>query len=119
MDFFDIHQEHRLHRQRKDIDDASRQARRAKNEAEDLRERLDRLHLATSAMWELLCERTGLDEDDLLAKIEEVDLRDGKADGRIDARAPAVQCPACARPNHSQRKACLYCGMKLPASSPL
>ena len=43
---------------------------------------LDRLTLVCQAMWELLRERTGLTESQLLAKVTEVDLRDGKLDGK-------------------------------------
>ena len=121
MNFFNLHQSHHFHSQRGDIRDVSRQARESKNEIEDLHARLDRLHLATSAMWELLCERTGLDEDDLLAKIQEVDLRDGRLDGRVDegVNAPPAQCPACSRVNNSRRTTCLYCGIELPPTSPI
>ena len=54
---------------------------------------------------------------DLIAKIKEIDLRDGKLDGK-----PGVspqECPGCGKPNGPHRKACLYCGGELPAVSPL
>ena len=112
---------HQLREQGQGIRDAKRTARRSQEDTDDLRTRVDRLHLATTAMWELLCERTGLDEDDLLAKIQEIDLRDGKRDGRIDTRASAspVECPECTRTNNARRTACLYCGVELPPTSPL
>ncbi len=105
----------------KDALDAKRMARQSKNESDDVRGQLDRLHLATAAIWELVCERTGLDEDDLLAKIQEIDLRDGRLDGRIgkSAKSAPSECPACSRVNNARRLTCLYCGDPLSPSSPL
>ena len=74
--------------------------------AEDLAERVDQLALATQALWELAAERLHISDAELTAKIEEVDLRDGKADGRIRA---GLACTACNR----RHRHCLYCGADL------
>src|SRR5882724_2349184 len=50
----------------------------------DLEHALSRTTLACQALlWELLRARVGLTEDELLAKMTEVDLRDGTQDGRM------------------------------------
>ncbi len=73
---------------------------------------LERMHLFQLATLELLIERTGVTEQQILAKVEEIDRRDGKTDGRLAVR-PAP-CPDCKRLNHSQRTNCVYCGAGLP-----
>jgi hypothetical protein len=73
-----------------------------------LQSQIDGLLLATQAMWELLRDKTGLSEEDLRQRMEEIDLRDGVRDGRI---GPAkVNCPACNRINNDRRTHCVYCG---------
>jgi hypothetical protein len=80
----------------------------------DLKSRFERLALVTQALAELLAERAHVSEADFLAKIDEVDMRDGVRDGRVtgDTRS----CPKCGRPSPGHRTACLYCGAPLPAT---
>ena len=77
-----------------------------------LQSQMDRLHLMQLALLELNLERLGISEAQFLAKLEELDRRDGRPDGRL-ALAPAG-CPSCKRPNHARRLACIYCGERLP-----
>jgi hypothetical protein len=74
----------------------------------ELQHQVQRLSLLNQALWELLQERTGLTDRDLEAKAEEVDLRDGKPDGKISE--VAVRCPTCQRVCNSKHEKCLYCG---------
>jgi len=73
--------------------------------------------LVMRAMWELLVERVGLTEDDLIRKVEEIDRRDGVVDGR--AAQTTIVCPNCKRVNTRNRELCLYCDRPLPTGSPL
>lgn len=76
-----------------------------------LERRINRLALASQAMWELLRERTNVTDKELADKILEVDLRDGQTDGRI---APAaLECPNCHKSISSRRPTCVYCGVEL------
>jgi hypothetical protein len=71
--------------------------------------RLQRLALVVEAMRETL-EAAGLvDQAQVLAKVAEIDLRDGSADGR-HAPATALRCGQCGRVNGANRSRCLYCG---------
>ena len=81
-----------------------------------IEERLDRLVLVCTAMWELIQEKTSLSEEDLLAKVREVDLRDGAEDNKI--RGAIAQCPQCGRTMSPRHRRCLYCGNANLASRP-
>ncbi|MBN1555999.1 MAG: zinc-ribbon domain-containing protein [Phycisphaerae bacterium] len=91
-----------------DAVDASIQKTQISSDVRFLEDRLDKLLLVCSALWELLRDRTDLTEDDLLAKVQEVDLRDGQADGKITRTVK--KCPKCGRTMSPRHKQCLYCG---------
>jgi hypothetical protein len=95
---------------------AAHTAQAAESELAALRESVDRLTLMNHALWELLREHATLQDSDLLARIESIDLRDGVRDGKRGAAVSA--CAACGRPNRSQRPRCLYCGVSLPLNEP-
>ncbi len=105
---WNLSQEQRINELASDL----RKAAEPERQITKTREELESLMLVTAAVWELLKERTGLTEDDLLRKIQEVDLRDGTADGRITTHA--VECRNCRRMNSSRHPRCLYCGQAIP-----
>ena len=72
------------------------------NRIEDLNERLDSMAIILRALVSLLEER-GLSAADLMAKIEELDLADGTADGRI--KAGPVECSGCGGRSFSMQTA--------------
>jgi ribosomal protein S27AE len=74
----------------------------------DLQDRLDRLTLVTQAMWELVQEKTGLKESDLMEHVQNLDLRDGVADGKVTRTVS--RCPQCQRTMSPRHQRCLYCG---------
>lgn len=77
-----------------------------------MRSQIDTLTLANQAMWELLSERHGLTEHDLRQKMEEVDLRDGKLDGKL-TRTEIKQCNECGHKVGKHRENCYWCGANL------
>ena len=79
------------------------------NEAE-LGRRLEKLSLICRAMWTLVQERANLSEKELIERTTEVDLLDGKADGRVSV--PARECTTCKRTIAPHHERCLYCGGK-------
>lgn len=85
---------------------------RLRAQVEELQRRLDTMTLAAQAMWELLRLQGRFSDTDLLEKMQEVDLRDGEADGRITSGL--VNCPGCGRRNRSTRRHCVFCGAGLP-----
>ena len=70
--------------------------------------RFQRLALLCSAMWSLLQEKTGITDNELVERFKELDLRDGKLDGRIVK--PMVKCPDCGATISRDYNRCLICG---------
>ena len=73
-----------------------------------LEERLARLTLICKGAFELLLESGGVTERQVAERILEVDLRDGKADGRVTPRPK--RCPKCGAGICAKFGRCLFCG---------
>ncbi len=77
------------------------------NDVEDLSERVDRLVLLCAAMWSIL-EDGGATEEQLIARVQEIDEADAVLDGQITARpTPCRKCDTLVAPGLA---ACQYCG---------
>lgn len=87
---------------------AGADARRALQVNEELERRVERLSLMTEALWTLLRERLGLTDEELLSMAEEIDLSDGKLDGRVNRTSSA--CTSCGRMVSARHVKCIYCG---------
>ena len=94
---------------------AQSSAREAQETAKENEERIDQLVLVCAAMWELLREKAGLTEDDLITRVAEIDARDGIADGKLTAKVQ--KCPKCSRVISPKHMRCLYCGFQIPIDS--
>ena len=90
---------------------ANAKADRQGYKIDDLTDKVERLSLACQGMWELIRDRTQITEQDLEAKMLEIDARDGKVDGKISTQA--LNCHACGRPTSSKRNRCVMCGAPL------
>ncbi len=77
--------------------------------AGSLRSDVERLMIIAEALWEILRDRFGLDDAELFRRMAEIDLRDGRADGRL-APSPPRPCPDCGRVMSRGRPICLFCG---------
>lgn len=83
---------------------SARQGRRVDDAADDVM----RLVLILQAMFELMGERLGITQEELMARIHEIDGRDGTVDGRV---TPAPRdCPACQTKVPVDRETCQFCG---------
>jgi hypothetical protein len=98
----------RGHKAEATADSAASKATSLQDEVTKLGVRFNRLLLLNQALWELLKERTGLEEQDVLAKVTEIDQRDGKIDGKMGISV--MDCPACGQKTNSKRSSCLMCG---------
>jgi hypothetical protein len=74
----------------------------------NLNDRFDRLALICQAMWELLRNSNNFSEDILLKKVQELDLRDGKLDGKVTKQLQ--KCSACNKTLNPRHRKCIYCG---------
>ena len=92
---------------------ASEQAMDAKTEVNALKFEVERLLMISEALWGILKEQLGYDEEELIRRIEEIDMRDGKIDGKV-ANQPPEPCPFCGRKLIGKRPLCLYCGEHIP-----
>ncbi len=91
--------------------EAKRSAGEARRDVQSLAVELDRTQLACAAMWSILQEKLQISEEDLLAKMNEIDLSDGKLDGKVSKGA--VACPKCNRTISRRLPKCIYCGQPI------
>ncbi len=88
---------------------AARQAAEARSRTEALQQDIEKLYMITEALWTLLREQHGYDDEVLGRLVESIDLRSGKADGRR-AKSTNPTCPTCSRTLIGKHTTCLYCG---------
>ncbi len=87
---------------------ASKKAVDLKAEVRELRRIVNKLMLVTQALWEIIAKTNQLDNKLLIKKVNEVDLRDGKLDGKL--KRAVKKCASCGRTLHREHSKCLYCG---------
>ncbi len=90
---------------------AESKADRYADDISNVERQVERLSLVCQAMWELLRDRSELSEGDIEAKILEIDVRDGRLDGKIATQI--ADCPSCSRPTNTTRTSCVMCGAPL------
>lgn len=72
---------------------------------------VEKLFMLTEALWTILKEKHGCTDAELVQRVQEIDLRDGKLDGRVAKVNP--DCPKCSRKLMGKRPICLYCGAEV------
>ena len=80
-----------------------------------LEQQNDRLTLAVMALAEILREQFHVSQDDIEAKMRDIDIRDGNLDGKVTRFGKL--CRSCGRVSGAKRTTCLYCGESLPQDS--
>lgn len=111
-------------RQQQQIAENSLAAGKALSKAREATDRLSQLELSVSrlslicrALWEILQREHGLTDEQLLALISEIDLRDGHLDGKLAARK-VNYCPHCGKAVSPKQPRCIYCGRANVAQDP-
>lgn len=112
---WNLHQQRRIAGLESQVSQAGRKAERG---VEELEQRVESLLLVNMAMWSILKERLGVTDEQLAARVKEIDLKDGRLDGRVGAppatASPAagdvIRCTACNRAMSARHKVCMYCG---------
>lgn len=87
---------------------SGRTALDAKRGLRHLQDRVDRLTLVNMAMWSLLKDKMGVTEEDLISRMVEIDITDGRADGKVTVGVR--KCGKCGRTLSRRHRKCLYCG---------
>lgn len=109
MEFFwEFYQQRRIREADRKSDQAVRGVERVEDRIERLERTVEQLKLINIAFAELLMEKFGVAESELISKVKEIDLRDGIQDGKVST-APTL-CPKCSRRYDARNNRCLYCG---------
>ena len=89
--------------------EARSDAAAARTEVDLVKSDIERLLMITEALWMILKEQHGYDDNELIKRIVTIDMRDGKLDGRVQPEPPQ-KCPKCNRTLFKNRQRCIYCG---------
>lgn len=114
---WDLIQQAQIGEAKSDAMEAQQTSRLLQIRVQSLEENFERLSLASMAISEILCDRLGITHAEIEARVQEIDLRDGKLDGRL--RPATNDCPQCHHTNVAHRRKCLYCGETLAPGSGL
>ena len=105
---WDLYQQQQINANRRTAGEAKSKAMSVKETIRLLELRIDKMNLVCQGLWSLVQEKTGLTEEVLLQRVQELDLKDGRLDGKM-ARTVS-ECTQCGRIIAKRRHRCLYCG---------
>lgn len=88
--------------------EARSQASSAATKVSVLEEDVNHLLMVVEALWGILKEQHDYDDVDLLRRVTEIDMRDGKLDAKTQKQA-APDCAHCGRKMMGRKPVCLYC----------
>lgn len=92
---------------------ANAAAREAKTEVGMLKSEVERLMIITEALWSFIKDEHNYDDEKLLLRIQDIDLQDGKLDGRVAKQEGPKPCPQCNRPISRRHYNCIYCSAEV------
>ncbi|MEO8351512.1 MAG: hypothetical protein ABI680_07255 [Chthoniobacteraceae bacterium] len=84
------------------------------SDIESLKFEVERLLMISEALWRILKEKHGCDDNELMKQITLIDLEDGRLDGRKE-KSPPRSCPKCQRTLIKNRPRCFYCAEPIAA----
>ena len=90
-------------------ENASATAGKARSQVDLMQLDVERLLLITEALWTLMKEKHGYSDEQLIQTVQEIDMRDGRLDGKV-AKQPPLKCANCGRTIPTKRTICMYCG---------
>ena len=109
---WNLQQQSQIREAKADAAQAKDDATRSRERIQELEYRINRMALASQALWELVRSRLEITEAELLDKIGEVDLRDGVKDERMTPQI--ITCPSCGRSCNTKSSRCVFCGAAVP-----
>ncbi len=81
----------------------------AKADIRELEFQVNKLELITEALWRMLKQHTELTDTDLVEMVSQIDLEDGRFDGKKSKKS-YTDCPKCQRRISKMHPHCVYCG---------
>lgn len=108
---WDLIQQHRIDTLQNEADHARASSASAESRVAQLEQTVESLTLMTMALAELLAEKGIVQSSELEARVREVDLSDGRLDGKV--KLDPKPCPRCKRIVAARRARCLYCGASM------
>lgn len=89
--------------------EARTQASSAASKVAALEEDVSHLLMVVESLWEILKKQHGFNDAELLSRVAEIDMRDGKLDGKTTKTA-VPDCSHCGRKMMGRKPVCIYCG---------
>jgi hypothetical protein len=112
--FWTIHHAAQAGAARNTARDAKRTATDLQGRVDVLEARCDQALLVAEALWTILRDKLGVSEEELVDRVNDVDLSDGQLDGKV--RREAQACPNCNRTIAQRFARCMYCGTPIAQS---
>jgi ethanolamine ammonia-lyase large subunit len=106
--WWEIYQFNKIIDVQKTANEAKYDAGIAKSIAEAFQHRIDKMAIIMHSMWSLIEENTNLTEEDLRKRVIEIDMTDGKLDGKV--RKKPIKCKKCGSGISYKFKKCMICG---------
>ena len=113
--FWELNQQRRIGEVQAEARNSEMRTRDVQRDVELLQQSVEKLALVNAAMWSLLQEKAGLKNEDLANRMQQIDMQDGVADGRISPQS-AMVCAKCQRPLSRTHERCMYCGAYNPGA---
>lgn len=107
--FVDMHQYKKIGEAQSKAQSASDKVDSVNDYIKRLETQIDEQKLIIQALAEILVIKGVISKDDLLEKIKEVDVRDGRVDGKIGSNSNS-KCDSCGRSYNVRINKCQYCG---------
>jgi len=85
----------------------------------DLTEQLGRHALALQTLMTIATRKGLFTEDELRETLQEIDLMDGRLDGKYVPKATPLKCTKCGKTNGRSAASCMYCGTILLPETPI
>lgn len=85
--------------------------------AVSMRQDIEKLYMLVEALWCIVKETSRLGDEDLIELVKQIDLQDGRLDGRNSANAGILKCSNCGRTILKGQAKCIYCGGEIKDGS--
>jgi len=109
--FWELHQSQRIASAGAASASAASKASRAEQKATSLAAKAEKALMICEALWIIMPEEHGLDDELLEKAVRAVDLQDGKLDGKV--AHDIKTCRSCGRKVGRNRISCIYCGAEI------